>query len=342
MALDPSPLKFERLVSNILAANEFHIEVSPPDFDSGFDYVIAIPKRRLAVEVKYYRTEHAQPILLENAIKRLIESADRSNLKHAVLIVSCVVEDVLRASLERQFGVFIRDRYSLMAWALQAPEHIDDLRALVDDSSISEQLVANAKTDFNDSIATYKFVPSLTPPVEKGHSLCSELKKIGLGKKHWSVYEIICIEILRYLFGDNLVNIKVQHGTEDGLHRFDMVSRIAPTTKFWEFVDNRLSSRYVLFEFKNYSSKIKQGQILTTEKYLLPLALRKVGIILCRKGADKNANSTIAGAMRESGKLMLVLQDDDLCKMLHDKDEGRDPTDYLFDLTDDFLMGLTR
>jgi len=50
----------------------------------------------------------------------------------------------------------------------------------------------------------------------------------------------------------------------------------------------------------------------------------------------------IQGAMREHGKLMLVIDDDQVCKMLHMKDKGDDPTDLLFDVADEFLLSLPR
>lgn len=48
------------------------------------------------------------------------------------------------------------------------------------------------------------------------------------------------------------------------------------------------------------------------------------------------------GAMREHGKLMLVIDDDILCRMLHMKERGDDPTDFLFQLADDFLLSRPR
>lgn len=48
------------------------------------------------------------------------------------------------------------------------------------------------------------------------------------------------------------------------------------------------------------------------------------------------------GAMREHGKLMLVIDDDILCRMLHMEERGDDPTDFLFQLADDFLLSLPR
>ncbi|WP_038490995.1 hypothetical protein [Collimonas arenae] len=105
---------------------------------------------------------------------------------------------------------------------------------------------------------------------------------------------------------------------------------------------DHLHSRYILFEFKNYREKIKQGQILTTEKYLLEKGLRKVAIVLSRRGADENAFKMTQGAMRESGKLILVLDDDQVCNLLESRQRGDDPSDLLFDMADKFLLGLPR
>ena len=98
----------------------------------------------------------------------------------------------------------------------------------------------------------------------------------------------------------------------------------------------------MLFEFKNYAGKIKQGQILTTEKYLLENGLRRVAFILTRRGAEGDALKMTQGAMREHGKLLLIIDDEQLCEMLLMKDRGEDPSDKLFDLADDFLLKLPR
>jgi hypothetical protein len=181
------------------------------------------------------------------------------------------------------------------------------------------------------------------PPKDtRGTELCQELKKIKRGKEAWAEYERVCAKILKYLFPNDLHGWHSQKRTDDGLNRFDFVCRVRPTTEFWKFVIDHLDSRYVLFEFKNYSGKIKQGQVLTTEKYLLERGLRRVAIIFTRAGAEQHAISMTQGAMREHGKLMLIVNDEKVCEMLHMKERGEDPTDCLFELADDFLLALPR
>ena len=48
------------------------------------------------------------------------------------------------------------------------------------------------------------------------------------------------------------------------------------------------------------------------------------------------------GAMRESGKLLITLSDEQVIEMLNKKDNGSDPSDYLFGIVDNFLLTLPR
>jgi hypothetical protein len=105
---------------------------------------------------------------------------------------------------------------------------------------------------------------------------------------------------------------------------------------------DHLGTRYVVFECKNYAAQIKQGQILTTEKYLLEKGLRCVAIVFTRKGARRDAIAMAQGAMRDQGKLILIVDDEKVCQMLHMKEEGNDPSDLLFDIADSFLLALPR
>ena len=64
--------------------------------------------------------------------------------------------------------------------------------------------------------------------------------------------------------------------------------------------------------------------------------------MISRKGASPNAIKFAEGAMREHGKLIIVLQDTELCKMLAMKEQGDEPSEYVFEKVDDFLMSLAR
>jgi hypothetical protein len=332
--------QFEKLVAEILRANEFIIEDYLANQDLGYDFSASLAQTRYLVEVKYYRTARAQVSLIESAAARLQSSVGLGGQSKGMLVVACNLQPELRVALEEKFGLVFVDRVDLFIWAARAPDLADELNALLEDRYLPRESM-KGRTAQEIVIVEIPRKPAF-PPDTKGTDLCRELRALKKGKASWSAYEKLCDKILRYLFQNDLHGWHTQKRTDDGLSRFDYVCRMLPNTDFWSFLIDHLNSRYVLFEFKNYSGKIKQGQVLTTEKYLLEKALRRIAIILSRNGAEKNAVSMTQGAMRESGKLMLILDDDIICNMLHMKERGDDPTDLLFELADEFLLTLPR
>ena len=64
---------------------------------------------------------------------------------------------------------------------------------------------------------------------------------------------------------------------------------------------------------------------------------------MSRKGADENALAAAKGCLRESGKLILCLSDEDLIQMMDIKlKEQRKPAEYLSDMLDDMLINLEK
>lgn len=171
-----------------------------------------------------------------------------------------------------------------------------------------------------------------------------ETLKMLIGRICFAGYEEICIDILSYLFEDVLCEIRPQEYSNKDIYRFDAVARIKSGDKsdFWSIVENNYNSRFILFEFKNYEDRIGQDQIYTTEKYLYDKALRRVGIVISRKGANENALWAAKGCLRETGKLILNLCDSDLINMLNIKDEGEDPSDYLMKILEELLLQLEK
>ncbi|WP_443970413.1 hypothetical protein [Sphingobium sp. CR28] len=123
----------------------------------------------------------------------------------------------------------------------------------------------------------------------------------------------------------------------------DIIARLVPTENpFWSSLASDFRTRYVIFEFKNYSDPISQDQIYTTEKYLFTAALRSVAIIVARNGASESARKARRGSLREQGKLILCIGMDQLCEMLRKRDGGGDPTDHLYEQLDELLMTIAR
>lgn len=336
-------IEFEKCVAQAFKLSGFTPRKLKDNDDKGFDFVLTLNNvAQYAVEVKFYRSKHPKSALIKTSAKRLLSAAKSQRISKAILVISSPISSDLRMELEQDYQITVVDRIDILMMTSKNPELNDKLRSLMGGDTPAkdasgQSTIDRIKTSNKDTAQAQE------PEIDKkGDDLCKELKSIPPGKKTWRDYEIKCEEILRYLFEGDLNGWHNQKRTDDGLNRYDLICRARPLSEFWSFIIEDLNSRYVLFEFKNYRGYIKQGQVLTTEKYLLKKALRSVAFIISRKGEDKNAKLTIQGAMREHGKLMPTLKDDDLCKMLHMKDSGDDPADYLFELVDDFLMALPR
>lgn len=332
---------FEDLVRRILEANNFSVTKNNIRGDRGFDLLADFGNERWAIEIKYYRTARAQPSLIDAAAVRVASNGVAAQVKKGMLVVSCILPAELRESLEQKFSITLVDQVDLRIWCSSHPELAEELDALLEANPSAPQATRLTRDDPTRSSKPLAGVPSQSRDT-RGTELCQELKSIKKGKVSWAQYEEVCERILKYLFPNDLHGWHSQKRTDDGLNRYDYVCRVRPTTEFWKFVIDHLDSRYVLFEFKNYSGRIKQGQVLTTEKYLLERGLRRMAIIMTRVGAEPHAVAMTQGAMREQGKLMLIVNDEKVCEMLHMKERGEDPTDCLFEIADNFLLTLPR
>ncbi|MEZ2294982.1 restriction endonuclease [Variovorax sp. RCC_210] len=340
MELSSPSKQFEDLIKRILEVNAFRVsKFNSPRNIGGFDFIGDTADEKWAIEVKFYRTARAQASLVESAAARLVHRDISAQDWKGMLIVSSVISPALKLALEEKYGLVFIDRFDLFSWAASSPMLADELSSLLEVSPSESTTQKAGAPSLNSSSRRRETVP---PEDTVGTDLCEELHALARGITAWKAYEELCDRILRYLFPNDLLGWHKQQRTDDGLNRFDYICRIRPSTEFWNFLIDHLNSRYVLFEFKNYRPAIKQGQILTTEKYLLEKGLRRVAIIFTRTGADKHAIAMTQGAMREHGKLMLVIDDEKVCEMLHMKERGEDPTDCLFELVDNFLLSLPR
>ena len=143
-------------------------------------------------------------------------------------------------------------------------------------------------------------------------------------------YEALCMEVFTFLFDPNLFGFEAQEETTDGANRYDFICRIAPGRPFWDNLRADFRARALLFECKNYAEPITADQIYSTERYLFSGALRTVCLLIARKGGNEGCMRAAQGAMRESGKLILVLSNLDLIAML-ETSEDQDGAENLLD-----------
>lgn len=340
--------RFEFLVAALLRLEGFSIKEEVIWGERyRIDLQIAQSGAIAVVEIKLYRSRNTpiNPLLQAAAI---LEAARQALKAHkAILIVGGKISLLAKESLKNYPFLIVYDVDALAFLVSKHPHLLNEFEAITRElSAFTDALIPQpTRVDILADILELSTVTPAKPPLEEttiGQNLCAEIRALPTGRIHAKRFEEKVIEALKYIFDKDLTSWSPQKSSDTKLSFYDLVARVSSEHDFWISVSNLFRSRYIVFEFKNYTRKIKQGQIYTTEKYLFGKALRSTAIIISREGADANALAAARGALRESGKLIINLDIKDLCDMLHRKDSGDDHNTILVERVDEMLMRLER
>ncbi len=164
----------------------------------------------------------------------------------------------------------------------------------------------------------------------------------GNSDKNDKKYQDLCVKIIKFLFESEFTKVSEQDTTEDKMFRRDLLCGIKGSSEFWKILIQHYNSRFIVFEFKNYEEEINQNLVYITGKYLYNAALRNVAIIISRKGFSYNAHKLSLGMLIGEEKLIIDLNDDDIITMLRMKADEQEPSDYLLNKLEDFLMSISK
>ncbi|REL24442.1 restriction endonuclease [Thalassotalea euphylliae] len=304
------------------------------DHECEIDIIFKESENWSVVEVKSYRPQNPPSVSqLKLAVDTIIEKKGHFKAQNALLILSCELNDTLKTYAKE------------IAPALEIWDVKDVLRKALPFHDLFQEILLHLEIDSSILVPEYKECTEnskTNSKCESGQYIIEALLGIETGQKMSGAYENVCIQALKHIFNNDLAGWHEQSETIDGLTRRDLVCRVLPNSEVWTLILNDLQSRYVVFEFKNYSNPITQKEVITTEKYLYTTALRRVAFIITQNGHSESAFKVMEGAMREHGKLMLPLTTQDLIDLIHMKDDGSDPNSYIFDVVDKFLIRLGR
>lgn len=326
---------FGRYLSKMMETNP---ESSfPPDSRSKHasqitDFTILHNGINLYFDTKRYNSNYALSSKVKNACARL------SSLKETgtpILVIANEVPISLKDQCFEQFDVYVWDVANLL-WLFDSFSDIKNEFIASLDFSI-DHIEPTSPIPF--------FLQNKGEAIQEEPSWKKKLLSIKPGHEHFHDYELLCTEILKYVLGDYLTLWETQEKSNDGLYRFDLCCKIksGANQDFFDTIKHYFNTKYIVFEFKNYSEKITQKEIYTTEKYLYEKALRKVAIIISRIGADDHALQAARGSLRENGKLIICLSDDSLLEMIDIKLRGEhEPAEFLGVILDDLLVHLEK
>ncbi|MDA9523879.1 hypothetical protein XI06_27275 [Bradyrhizobium sp. CCBAU 11434] len=332
--------EFEALVYEIYQALDYKRVAPLRGADKGYDFRVTSPEGNVVIiEVKLYRTRVISRTLVIRAAMALENQRQAANAHEAVLVLG----STLNIPIVNLGATIVVDMTKLREMVAKYPTfaaRLDSIARQISPMPAGYDADIVAARILGDAYAAPAGVE--TPPPPKGEELAKSLRLVKIGKAGARQFETKASEALQYLFAEDFVNWALQKTSDSGVHRYDLVARIASDHDFWASIVRYFKTWYVVFEFKNHTRFITQGEIYSTEKYLFVPAMRSVALVISRKGANKNAKAIMRGALRENGKLILSLSLDDMCKMLEMKDAGDDPNTLLFERLDEMLMKLER
>ena len=317
---------FEECVAKIFSEAEFAVSRQCRTEDNReIDIFVEKNEMKYCVEVKY------SPIQ-DNAVRQIHTIAKECNAE-AILVTIYELEDKKREYYENTYsGVVLIDISNL-------------LFAVQNCTELQNELMSILPYTVNDIEPKKGFIHiDCIKHNDYTRALIKEMELCEAGRGFATTYEKMCHKLLKNVFSGELDLWKEQQRSNSDLYRFDLLCRIKDRNKktFWSILERYFNTKYVIFEFKNYSDKITQKEVYTTEKYLYSKALRSVGIVVAANGYDDNAYWAAKGCLRENGKLIMLLETQDLITMNKMKLDQEDPSDYLLEKLDGILLELEK
>lgn len=293
--------------------------------------------KKYIFEVKYYRTKSISIDLIESACHQLLAMTKKYKDVHPILIISSFVDEELKEKILKAYQIEVWDIANLIFLCSSFSKLSKQLSFYISYSIYDISPVKPLEfLSFHNKVVTNKNT-SYYQMFEQQLANCHP----GKDNQEDKAFEKICTNIIEYLFSSEFFQMSKQHKTNDDLFRMDLICSLKGTTEFWKFLIQFYSTKFVVFEFKNYSKKLSQNLLFIASKYLFPEALRNVCFMISRLGINENAQKVIDSKIKSEKKLLISLTDEDLLIMVAKKEQGEDPSDYLLEKVENMLMSLS-
>lgn len=318
---------FENIIAKIFCEAGYAIkqDVQLEQRSGDIDIVAEKDGNSYCIEVKYSQ-------LIEKAVERIYTIGQSCGMT-PILVTAFKIDEKKRSQYQEEYPDLILIDIANLLFAVQyrtelRNELIAILPFTVDDIEPQKGFVQFDSLQHDDYTNT----------------LIQEMILCEAGRPFARSYEVLCRKLLENVFSEDLALWSEQQKSNNDLYRFDLLCRIKDENQktFWSILERYFKSKYVIFEFKNYKEPITQKEVYTTEKYLYAKALRSVGIIIAAHGYDEHAYWAAKGCLRENGKLIILLDTEDLIKMNKMKLDLEDPSTYLLDKLDEILSELEK
>ena len=322
--------------------------------DQRWDLALQKGNQTILVECKSYKSQVVSPFAANELLKTVVLKKIKQKTSHDYIILLMVLSSIpsfQKDEIFERYRIIVWDIENLVFYSRNNPALLKQLSQItyfpidnIDGKASAE--AALMELDFIS--AQNKHFEDAEKESDKTALLIKRLSNCAAGRENSKEYEKVCEDIIRHLFEANYFNrLTSQHKTNDEHFRMDLIGSLKITQNndesmhpLWQMLVQHYNSHFVVFEFKNYTDKIDQNLIYITEKYLFDAALRNVAFIISRKGFSDSAKFAAEGCLKEHGKLILDITQEDLMKML--KSPSDNPADHLLTKLEEFLMGISK
>ncbi|MEY2792529.1 MAG: hypothetical protein RJA76_521 [Bacteroidota bacterium] len=172
--------------------------------------------------------------------------------------------------------------------------------------------------------------------------LIVDLKSIPAGNKNndWSKYQNHIEKVLDYLFGADLSSPITEHSDHFKINRRDFILRNYAETGFWAHLRNRYLADYIVLDAKNYTKKVTKKEVLQIANYLKVHGAGLFGVIISRNGGNNGCYYTCREVWAMDKKLIIVLTDEDLIKMIISKSANNNPEEIIRQKIEEFRLSM--
>lgn len=330
------------------------VDVISHEKGQSWDLILQKGDKKLLVECKSYKSQVVSPFAANELLKTVVMKKMKQNTSREEIILLIVLSSIpsfQKEEIFQRYRIIVWDIDNLVFYSKSNPALLKQLSQItyfpidhIEGSSSAEAESINlVLLPLQD-----KQFKEAEKEANKTALLIKRLNSCAAGRENSREYEEICEDIIRHLFEANYFNrLTSQHKTNDEHFRMDLIGALKITQNndesthpLWQMLVQHYNSHFVVFEFKNYTDKIAQNLIYITEKYLFDAALRNVAFIISRKGFSDAAKFAAESCLKEHGKLILDVTQDDLMKML--KSPSDNPADHLLTKLEEFLMGISK
>ena len=173
--------------------------------------------------------------------------------------------------------------------------------------------------------------------------LINELKSIRTGDRktnEWNRYQKYIQRVLDYLFGDKLSSPIIEHSDYFEVNRRDFILRNYADVGFWAHLRTRYLADYIVVDSKNLSEKVTKKEVLQVSNYLKLHGPGLFGMIISRNGGGESAYYTCREIWAMDKKLVIILNDDDIIKMIIAKGTTDNPEEIIRQRIEEFRLSM--